>query len=98
MRLSDRLASAFIKVAEMPVVSSDPEVAPMPRPPKNNPMGKIPVRRPAGTRVAWQRDKAAHPEFNKNVLSKKFGRSSSLSHGIESESPLGESDPEASAD
>lgn len=92
MRLADKLAAAFIKVAEMPVVSPDPEVSPMPRPPKSNPMGKIPVRRPAATRVAWQRDKAAHPDFNRNVLSKKFGRSSSLTHGIESESPLAESD------
>lgn len=98
MRLADRLAASFIKVAEMPVVSPDPEVSPMPRPPRNNPMGKIPIRKPAATRVSWQRDKASHPEFNKNVLSKKFGRSSSLSRGIESESPLEESDPEASAD
>ena len=90
MSAVNRLIDAFIKVAQMPVVEPNPEVSPMPRPPRNNPLGKIPIRRPAKTRVAWQRDKASNPEFNRNVLSKRRGRSSSLTHGIESPEPMSE--------
>lgn len=84
----NNLINGFIKAAQMPVVENNPEILPMPRPTRNRPLGKIPLRKPVMSRISWQWDKASHPNFNRSVFEKKRGRTASLTQGIESISPL----------
>lgn len=83
-----RCFDELMKIAT-PVVSTDPEVAPMPRLPanrsainKDGKISKIPVRKIKPARIAWNRDRASNPNFNKSVFEQKRGRTSDLTEGL----------------
>jgi len=78
----------LVKLAT-PVVQTNPEVAPMPRLPQNRSalnkdgnISKIPIRKIRLSRIAWNRDPASHPEFNRSVLEKRRGRRPGLTEGL----------------
>jgi|DEB19_MinimDraft_3_1074340.scaffolds.fasta_scaffold01568_5 hypothetical protein len=87
-KLVDRFSDLMVKLGA-PQVNTDPEVAPMPRLPKNRStfrqdgkLSKIPLRKIHPNRVRWNWDKASRPTFNRSVLEKKRGRGANLTEGL----------------
>lgn len=67
----DKFLATLEKIAGMPVLRGDPAVVPMARPPRNNPLGKIPMRKVAPGRLQWMHNQPANLDFNKRVQSAK---------------------------